>query len=253
VTHTLRIKIAAGETLAAEFASDVRALAGASLAENEIFALALPGGSAADVLLPALARVPLPWDRVHIFWCDERDVSENDPASNAGQLRRLWLGSAALASAKLHPMAGGAADVVAAAARYELELDAVLGRPPQMDLVLLGVGEDGHVASLFPGHDALRATERTVLPVMDSPKPPARRVTLTLPVLAAARRVAVAAFGTAKAVAIRDALRDPAAQTPLALLLRQAGDVMLLLDDGAASLLDADRPPPSNWYTPRAT
>jgi 6-phosphogluconolactonase len=121
-----------------------------------------------------------------------------------------------------------------AARDYERTMSHRLGAPPALDLALLGVGPDGHVCSLFPGHPLLGEERRFVAPVFDSPKPPPWRLTLTLPALAAARLVVVAAFGAAKAPVMREALRDPASRLPVALVLRRAQAALVLLDPAAA-------------------
>lgn len=241
MTPSLRIHIGSARELAAEFARQVVALATTSLAERGLFALAVPGGSAAEVLLPALARESLPWARIHVFWCDERDVPPDDAASNAGLLRRLWLGTPAWREARFHPMPGGAADLGAAADAYERELRSTLGANATFDLVLLGVGEDGHVASLFGADASQLQLERMVLAIAEAPKPPPRRLSLSFPVLARSRAVVVAAFGSAKAIAVRDAVEGEQAETPLARLVRSASAVTLLLDESAASLLRVRR------------
>lgn len=242
MTPSLRIHIGPVRALAAEFTRKVVTLATTSLAERGRFALAIPGGSAAEVLLPALARESLPWERIHVFWCDERDVSQDDAESNAGLLRRLWLGTPAWREARFHPMPGGSPDLGAAADAYEGELRNSLGANATFDLVLLGVGEDGHIASLFGTAASQPQPERMVLAITDAPKPPPRRLSLSFPMLARSRAVVVAAFGSAKAVAIRDAVEGEQAQTPVARLVRSASAVTLLLDEPAASLLRDRRP-----------
>jgi 6-phosphogluconolactonase len=101
-------------------------------------------------------------------------------------------------------------------------------------MVLLGIGPDGHVCSLFPGHPATREHTRFVVAVRDAPKPPASRVTITLPAIAAARSIVMAAFGAEKAAAIRDALEREDSQTPAALALRSGPPVLVLVDPEAA-------------------
>jgi 6-phosphogluconolactonase len=134
-------------------------------------------------------------------------------------------------------MPADASDLAAAALTYEQKMARVLGAPAQLDVVLLGVGPDGHVGSLFPGHALLSESRRLVAAVEDSPKPPPWRLTLTLPALAAAHLVVVAAFGEAKAAVVREGLRDPASRLPVALATRAAAQVLWLLDPGAAAQL----------------
>lgn len=130
-------------------------------------------------------------------------------------------------------MPADATNLEAAARAYEAELVRVLGNPPRFDIVLLGVGPDGHVCSLFPGHAALLEVSQRVLPIADSPKPPPRRLTLTLPALADAD-IYIAAFGAAKADVIREALATPASPLPVARAARAGRSAVFLLDDEAA-------------------
>ena len=197
------------------------------------FALALSGGSVATVLFPALARLTFDWTRVDFFWCDERAVPPSHEDSNYALARRLWLEPAGVPAERIHRMEAEGRDLGAAAAAYGEVLEQTLGDRGRLDLVLLGVGPDGHVASLFPGHAALEEDDLAVLPIEDSPKPPPRRLTLTLPVLAAARLVVVAAFGAAKADVVREALHDPGSALPLALVVHRARRVVFLLDEEA--------------------
>jgi 6-phosphogluconolactonase len=221
------------DELAAAFARRFLLLASPS-ERGDRLSLAIPGGSVAEAFLPALRSRPPDWSRLSVWWVDERAVSPEDPQSNYGLARRLWLGPVQAPSTAVHRMPADAPDLFEAAATYERQLLAVLGSPPAFDFVLLGVGADGHIASLFPGHPALDERRRVVAALTDAPKPPPRRLTLTLPVLAAAKTVIVAAFGAEKAQAIRDA-RSGTADTPLARLLRAAPHTELWTDHGVKS------------------
>jgi 6-phosphogluconolactonase len=211
----------------------------AALDSRGAFSIALPGGSVATTFFPRLARLDLDWSRTDFFWGDERAVAPSDPDSNYGLARDLWLEPAGVPAARAHRMAAEASDLPRAAEAYASDLARVAGHPPRLDLVLLGVGPDGHVCSLFPGHPVLAETTRTVAVVIDSPKPPPRRLTLTRPVLAAAGQVVVVALGRRKAAVVRDAVEDPASALPVAIVMREARRSALLLDPEAASLLRA--------------
>jgi 6-phosphogluconolactonase len=205
-------------------------------ARRGFFACALPGGSVAETILPHLATAGLDWPRVHIFWVDERAVPPVHADSNFGS-GRDWLDRLPAPGPQVHRIEAEVGDLEAAAARYASTLATLLGQPPRLDFVLLGVGADGHVASLFPDHPALQETSRWVTAILDAPKPPPRRVSLTLPALAAASEIAVVALGTSKAEPIRSALHDPEPGQPLGRLIRAAGDrVTLFLDPAAAGL-----------------
>lgn len=206
-------------------------------ARRGLCAIALPGGSIAAIFFPELARAQCDWSRTVFFWGDERAVPPDHPDSNYGLARRLWLEPAGVPERNVHRMGANAPDLAAAARSYEEDLTRTLGAPPQLDLALLGVGPDGHVCSLFPGHALLRERERMVAPIEEAPKPPPRRLTLTLPALWAADVVVVAALGEPKAAVLREALQDPASVLPVALAIRGARRAMVLLDPPAASLL----------------
>lgn len=202
-------------------------------------AVALTGGSVATTCYPEMSRTRCDWSRIAFFWGDERAVPPEHPDSNYGLARKLWLDPAGVPAASIHRMEAERPDMEAAARAYQEELVRVAGDPPRLALVLLGVGPDGHVCSLFPGHALLREEDRYVGVVLDSPKPPPRRLTLTLPVLRAAEMLAVVAMGEAKAAVMREALEDPGSQLPVALALRGARSAVVLLDPAAARSLSA--------------
>ena len=221
------------ESLAARFEEEARH----AVAARGRFTVALPGGSVATSFFPRLARVPFDWSRTDFFWGDERAVPPDHADSNYAAARSLWLTPAGVPEASVHRMKAEEPDLAQAAADYARELAGVAGSPPRLDLVLLGVGPDGHVCSLFAGHPVLGLRDRAVAVVEDSPKPPPRRLTLTLPVVTGAGLVVVVALGRGKAEIIRAALEDPGSALPVALVARQARRATFLLDAEAASLL----------------
>jgi 6-phosphogluconolactonase len=208
-----------------------------ALASRGFFAVALPGGSVATTFFPHLARLAFDWSRTEFFWGDERAVPPSHPDSNYGVAASLWLGPAHVPAARVHRMPADETDLTLAAEAHAGELAAMLGMPPRLDLVLLGVGPDGHVCSLFPGHPLLKDDRRFVAPVLDSPKPPPQRLTLTMPVLAAAEHLVIAAMGEAKAGIMREAIEDPHSALPVAIAARHAKRVTFLLDTAAARSL----------------
>lgn len=237
MTRPERLQIGTRETIAVDVAQQVADFAQAAVEARGIFTIAIAGGSVADVCLPVLANAPLPWPSVHIFWCDERAVPVDNRDSNAGQAFALWKGSRLAAEAQLHPMPANLPGLERAAQVYGASLAAVAGNPVVLDVVLLGVGEDGHVASLFPHHRELSRTGDAVLAVSDSPKPPKRRLTVALDVLTGARTTLVVAFGNGKAQAMRQALQTPASHLPVALVIQRGTNVHVYLDQDAASAL----------------
>ena len=183
------IEILADETaLANVLAARIVSAAAAAIAARGRFALAIPGGSVVQLLARGLAA-PVAAANWHVFWTDERRVPLSDPQSNFRFAETEFLPK--LAGAQVHPLRGSAADC-------ENELRPFL----PLDLVLLGVGEDGHVASLFPGNPATHEPAHLVAEVHGAPKPPPDRVTLTFPVLNSARQILVVAAGAGKAAIV---------------------------------------------------
>jgi 6-phosphogluconolactonase len=162
-------------------------------------------------------------------------VPLGDADSNAGIAKASWLDRVPVPAERIHRMRGEHPVPVQAAADYARLLRERLGDPARIDLVLLGVGPDGHVAALFPGHRLLRAWDRDVAVLDDAPKPPSRRMTLTLKALTSARRIVVFATGSAKASAVADALLNEDSELPVALATMGDAPVTFLLDPAAAS------------------
>jgi 6-phosphogluconolactonase len=190
--------------------------------------LALAGGTTPKATYEALAGLPLDWSAVDIFFGDERCVPADHEDSNYRMAKAALFDRIAIPSAQVHRMQGELSDRDAAARLYEAEL------PAELSVVVLGIGEDAHTASLFPGAEALREETRRVLPVT-GPKPPPARLSLTPPALRAARVCVVLASGAGKAEPVRRALKDPVdiVSTPIQL----ARDGVWFLDDAAASAL----------------
>jgi 6-phosphogluconolactonase len=226
------------QRLAADLAGECRRVQSA----GRPFTLSLPGGSVATNCFPRLAALPIDWRNCEFFWADERAVTSSDPDSNYGLARSLWLDVARVPEERVHRMAAEAPDLDEAASRYADVLTRIAGHPPRLDYLMLGVGPDGHVASLFPGHRLLSETRRLVAGVRDSPKPPPTRMTLTMPVLTNAARVVVAAFGASKAEVMREALENPSSTLPVAIVLRHTERPLVLLDRDAASELPEQTP-----------
>ncbi len=228
-----RILIESSRLLSEACARDLEERARAAITARGRFSLALPGGSVAESFLPAMAKAAIDWARVDLFFGDERAVPPEHPDSNFAHAKRLLLDHVA---AQVHRIRGEAQDLAAEAGRAERELIETVGVEGVLDVVLLGVGPDGHVCSLFPGNAALHEEARLLSVVEDSPKPPPRRLTLTLRALRAARLVVVAAFGATKAESVEAAVCDPDSALPVGLVLRQARDAWLFLDPAAARL-----------------
>ena len=178
------------------------------IANGERVAICLSGGSSPKQLFELLAtdayRPKIPWDRVHWFIGDERFVPADNPFNNMSMARKAFLDQCA-PPANVHPIPIDSADPAEAARRYEAELKAFYGSDrltperPLFDVVLLGVGPDGHTASLFPGYPAVEETERWVIEVPKAHVEPfVPRVSLTLPTLASCREMLFEASGAGK-------------------------------------------------------
>lgn len=235
------VVIADAAVLSRALAFDFEAEGRRAIGARGRFIVAVPGGSVGSQCFPELGRLSFDWSRTEFIWVDERGVAPSDPESNYALARSLWLEPAGVPAARIHRMPADDADLHQAAMAYADRLRAIAGDPPRLDFVLLGAGSDGHVASLFPGDPVAGNTQDLVAVVDDAPMPPRRRLTLTLPVLADAGRVVVAAFGTSKAEAIRDALERPESVLPLAAVMRRSRRPLILVDHGAAALLTAGR------------
>jgi 6-phosphogluconolactonase len=227
------------DVLAARLRAEIARLARAPAAGRGL-SLAVSGGSVATTFFPLwAAEATFDWGSTDVFWADERAVPPTDPESNYALARSLWLDSVHAPADRVHRMPADGSDLAAAARDYDADLRRVVGERPVLDLVLLGMGPDGHVASLFPGHALLGETTRNVATVLDSPKPPPRRLTLTLPVLTAARVVVIGAVGASKAGIVRRAIEEADSRLPAALVARGAARAVWLLDAAAASQLTA--------------
>lgn len=203
------------------------------------FRVALSGGSTPKLLYRELATFgdQIAWKRLEFYWGDERFVPHDDPRSNYRMARETILDAVPVDPAKVHPIPTDG-DPQSAAIRYERLLKQAygadrLGPRPLFDLVLLGLGEDGHTASLFPGSPLLTETERWVAAaIVPSAEP---RITLTFPSLEASRAILFLVTGDQKALAVQRVLAGDRA-LPAAQLAPQ-GEVYWFLDRAAASLL----------------
>lgn len=197
----------------------------------------LTGGGAGIRLLEDLATrgADLPWDRIHVYFGDERNVPVSDPESNEGQARAALLSRVAIPEANIHGYGLGARDLAEAAAEYARVLRDTA--PCGFDLHLLGMGGEGHINSLFPHTDAVREDERLVIPVFDSPKPPAERATLTLPAVHSAQRVWLLVSGAEKAEAAAAILAGAEAEDWPAAGARGLSETVLFLAEDAATLV----------------
>jgi 6-phosphogluconolactonase len=205
-------------------------------------AVCLTGGSSPEGLYRRLGSEPfrsrIPWQRVHWFKGDDRFVPEDDPLSNMGMARRLFLDRAKLPAGNVHPIPTDASSTAEAARRYEAELNRFYGSDrldparPLFDLVLMGLGDDGHTASLFPDAPALDDSTRWVVGVEDPGLAPfVPRVTLTFPTLASSREMLFLVVGEGKRDVVARVLSG--ADLPASRAYSE-GDLVFLLDRAAA-------------------
>lgn len=213
--------------------------AAAAIDERGTFRVAMSGGGTPKTVYPMILeprrRDTVDWSRVEFFWGDERAVPPDDPESNFGVAYRMLITQLPDVRPELiHRMPAEAPDMDAAALAYESELRLAAGargdEAPELDFIWLGMGPDGHTASLFPGSTAIDETERAVVATW-APYPRAWRMTLTYPVLDAAREVVFAVEGANKADALR-AIRAGGSGLPAE---RVAGDHVEWLVDAAAA------------------
>lgn len=225
------------ETVAERAALHVEAILEQARAQRGAAHLALSGGTTPGRLYELLAERPAELRDTELWFADERCVGPDDEESNFLLARQTGLAGKAVALEQVHRMEGelGPED---GAARYADLLSERLcggetGAVPVLDLVILGIGPDGHIASLFPDSGALDADDRSIcIGISDSPKPPPERLTLSLPVLHAARGCLLLATGAGKADAVDAMLGEPSRHVPASLLRRER--LTVILDDAAA-------------------
>ncbi len=210
--------------------------------ENGRFTVALTGGSSPVLLHKLLAQSPyreqVPWEKTFVFWGDERWVPLTDDKSNAKMAMDTLLSHVQVPEAQVYPMWGDAAPEAFAEQYEELLRNHFKGSAPAFDLILLGMGDDGHTASLFPGTDVLHEESRWVQAYYLAPQA-MHRVTLTAPLLNQGKKILFLTFGENKAKALHEVLegdRNPE-QYPSQLIQPQNGEVLWFVDEAAASQL----------------
>lgn len=231
-------------SLAEEFASEFAGMVSDSAIRNETFTVALSGGSTPELLYDFLGRrfaEKIDWEQVHLFWGDERCVPPADSESNYGKAYEKMLGKLSIPSSGIHRIKGED-DPVKEAARYSDEISAwTINRNgiPSFNLVLLGLGEDGHTASIFPGQRELLISEKICEPAVH-PLTQQKRITITGKVINNADKVVFLVTGRKKAVIVADILkRIPAAQNyPAAYIVPEHGRLQWFLDEEAAVLIN---------------
>ena len=225
-------------------AEEIAHIAGESICTHGEFTFCLSGGSTPAATYDLLAtrfNLSVDWKEVQFYWGDERCVPPDHPESNFGMTNRTMLSKLALRPEQIHRMRGEDPPPQAAAA-YERELKKCFGLSesefPRFDLILLGLGDNRHTASLFPGDPALHETQRMVVAV-EVDAEPRKRLTITPPVINNAQRVMFLVAGQGKAAAVKDVIegpRDPD-KFPAQIVDPHEGELIWILDKAAASML----------------
>lgn len=211
----------------------------AAIAAHGHFTIALSGGSTPKPLYEAIAAQDLPWDKIHVFWGDERYVPPNHPDSNERMARQAWLDQVPIPAANIHPMPTDAEDPAIAAQAYNRHLQEFFGSAPSefpaFDLILLGMGDDGHTASLFPHTEALQVNDRLITVGNKDGQP---RITFTVPLINAARCVMFVVAGASKQPALSEIFAPEAdAMNYPSRLIQPQGELWWLLDAAAGQVV----------------
>ncbi|KAF3793552.1 putative 6-phosphogluconolactonase 2 [Nymphaea thermarum] len=236
------------DDLATDLADYVAELSEVAVKERGYFAVALSGGSLIGLmgkLCEAHYQRTVDWAKWHIFWVDERVVARNHPDSNYKSAKDGLLSKVPIIPSHVYSI-NDSLSAEQAAEEYGFVLRQLVKTRvvdvlessdcPKFDLILLGMGPDGHVASLFPNHSAMNEKDEWVTFITDSPKPPPERITFTLPVINSAANVVVVVTGSSKAEAVRLAIDEtPEQVVPARLVSPSDGKLVWFLDREAAS------------------
>jgi 6-phosphogluconolactonase len=225
----LKIEVFADDESAAKGAAEMIAVAAReAVAANGRFIMAVSGGRSPWIMLRALADLKLPWDQVHVVQVDERVAPDGHPDRNSTHLRESLMDHASLRPEQFHAMPVESPDLESAAKQYAATLEKIAGSPPTLDLVHLGLGPDGHTASLVPGDPVLDVTSADV--AVTGVYQGRRRMTLTYPVINRARRILWLVTGAEK-VAMLTRLRNGDPSIPAGRISR---DQAVIVADRAA-------------------
>lgn len=208
----------------------------AAISEKDGCTIALSGGSTPKALYAALAEQNLPWEKIHVFWGDERYVSAEHPDSNQRMAREAWLDRVKIPEMNIHPMPTDGGDPAADAQKHDRQIQEFFGVSdgvvPVFDIILLGMGDDAHTASLFPHTEALQVCDRLVTLGNKDGQP---RITFTFPLINQARCVIFIVAGASKQNALAQVFAPQADSNtyPSRLIRPQTGELWWLLDRAA--------------------
>lgn len=208
-----------------------------AIAERGLCSIALAGGNTPKPLYEAIASQDLPWDKIHVFWGDERYVPPDHPDSNEGMARHAWLDRVNIPSANIHPMPTSASDPNTDAQKYEEQLQQFFkiasGDFPALDVILLGMGDDGHTASLFPHTNVLQVRDRLIAVGNKDGQP---RLTFTAPLINQARCVIFIVAGANKRPALAQVFASQGDELNYpSRLIKPEGELWWLLDEAAGA------------------
>jgi 6-phosphogluconolactonase len=218
----------------------------------------LTGGTMGYATLAAVnastSRDSVDWSKVNFWWGDERWLPDGDSERNETQAREALLAHIPLDEGRVHAFgasdAGVELDDAAAAYAAELKAHAPAGADyPEFDITFLGVGPDGHIASLFPERSGIQVEDRTVIPVRNSPKPPPERLSLTLPVINSSERIWLVLAGADKASALGLTLADASVFEVPAAGVKARKSTLFLVDQDAAAEVPANLTTPEQFWT----
>ena len=217
-------------------------IAAASLKHKDYFTVALSGGKTPVDLYKRLCvyKDTFSWEKTHIFLADERFVPAYDKDSNLGLIKEHLLNHIEIPDENLHTISTEDITLEQSAKKYEEDIRRFFRSEgdsiPQFDLIMLGIGEDGHTASLFPGASSLTVTERLAI-AMTTDRIPHNRISLSLPVLINAKQIIFLVSGVNKARVLKEILENRKSPLPAALVQRKSKTAYFVIDQGAASLL----------------
>ncbi|MBW4648459.1 MAG: 6-phosphogluconolactonase [Kastovskya adunca ATA6-11-RM4] len=207
----------------------------AAIAARGICTIALAGGSTPKPLYEAIATQNLPWEKIHVFWGDERYVPPDHPDSNQAMARHAWLEKVSIPEENIHPMPTLESNPAVSAQNHEAEIreffKTSVGEIPSLDLILLGIGDDAHTASLFPHTEALQVRDRLITVGNKDTQP---RITFTVPMINQSKCVLFLVSGASKQAALAEIFADDADDfTYPARLIQPQGELWWLLDHSA--------------------
>jgi 6-phosphogluconolactonase len=217
-----------------------------SIDKKGLFSVAISGGTTPRIMNKMLATEPyiqnIPWQKTHIFWVDERCVPQDSPESNYGAAKRDVIDNVPIPQTHVRRITCGLSPRESAKDYQKILSDFFSfenTRIPRFDLIYLGMGADGHIASLFPGQKSLFEKEKLVVAVKGG-NPNVNRITMTLPLLNQARHIVFLITGEKKARTVKKVLEDRAIQLPAQKIRPLNGQLTWLMDNGAAALLSGD-------------